>query len=200
MTRQTNSLPASYFEAKYAADIDPWRFRTSEYEQQKYRATIGALSKPRFRRGLEVGCAIGVLTALLGPYCDDLLALDGSSIAIAEARRQALSNATFEVACLPDQFPKGPFDLILLSEVLYYFSAADLARVAQLCVGAIEPDGEIVLCHWLGETDYPLKGVEASESFATAVSSKLPVRTILHDDVYRLERLSARSGRADGAG
>ena len=190
MIRPSDSLPASYFEAKYTADIDPWRFRTSDYERQKYRATIAALTKPVYRRGLEVGCSIGVLTALLAPRCDHLLALDGSQAAITEARRQAISNVTFEVACLPDQFPRATFDLILLSEVLYYFSAVDLARVAQLCLDAIEPGGDIVLCHWLGETDYPLTGVEASELFAAAASSRLRGRTILHDEIYRLERLS----------
>jgi SAM-dependent methyltransferase len=196
VTRRNTSLPASYFEAKYKVDIDPWRFRTSDYERDKYRATIAALTKPHYRRALEVGCAIGVLTALLAPHCDGLLALDGSQTAIAEARRQCPRNVIFEIACLPDEFPREPFDLILLSEVLYYFSAADLNSVAQLCLDALEPGGEIVLCHWLGETDYPLTGIEASELLAAAVSPKLPVRAILHDDVYRLERLS---GLANGA-
>ncbi|MDX3969129.1 MAG: class I SAM-dependent methyltransferase [Bradyrhizobium sp.] len=190
MTRPSDSLPDSYFEAKYTADIDPWRFRTSDYERQKYRATIAALTKSVYRRGLEVGCSIGVLSALLAPRCDYLLALDGSQTAVTEARRQTIPNLSFEVACLPDQFPQATFDLILLSEVLYYFSVADLARVAQLCLDAIEPGGDIVLCHWLGETDYPLTGVAASELFAAAASSRLPVRAILHDEIYRLERLS----------
>jgi len=195
--QQKNSLPASYFETKYKTDIDPWRFRTSDYEQGKYRATIGALTRAHYRRGLEVGCSIGVLTALLAPYCDHLVALDGSETAIAEAKRQELPNVTFEVRYLPEKFPQSPFELILLSEVLYYFSAADLGRVAQLCLEALEPGGEIILCHWLGETDYPLTGSEASELFAATVSPILPLRTILHDDVYRLERVS--SCRADGA-
>jgi SAM-dependent methyltransferase len=97
---------------------------------------------------------------------------------------------TFEIACLPEEFPPGAFDLIVLSEVLYYFSISDLHRVAQQCLEALEPGGDIVLCHWLGETDYPLAGTDASELFAAAVAAKLPIRTVLHDDVYRLERLS----------
>jgi SAM-dependent methyltransferase len=199
VTRQTHSLPASYFETKYRTDIDPWGFRVSDYERQKYCATLGALTRPRYRRGLEVGCSIGVFTALLAARCDHLLALDGSQTAIAEAKRQELANVDFEVAYLPDEFPQRRFDLILLSEVLYYFSPADLKRVAMLCDDAIDPGGDMVLCHWLGETDYPLKGIEASELFAAAVRPKLPVRAILHDDVYRLERLSGRSCRAGGA-
>jgi SAM-dependent methyltransferase len=189
--RQKNSLGPSYFEARYRADIDPWRFRTSDYEQQKYRATIGALSRPHYRRALEVGCSIGVLTALLAPRCDHVVALDSSETAITEAKRYGLPHVIFEVACLPTEFPKGTFDLILLSEVLYYFSTADMERVALPCLNALEPGGEIILCHWLGETDYPLPGTQASELFAATAASKLPVRTILHDDTYRLERFSA---------
>ncbi len=199
MTRRETTLPASYFEAKYSDDIDPWRFRTSEYERQKYRATLAALGKPRYRRGLEIGCSIGVLTALLAPRCKTLLALDGSQTAIAEAKRLRLANVAFEQAILPHQFPEGRFDLIVCSEVLYYFSHHDLQRIARLCLGVLEPDGEMILCHWLGETDYPLAGMEASSLFAEAVSSRLAHRSILHDDVYRLERLQERPHRAAGA-
>jgi SAM-dependent methyltransferase len=197
VTLQRQSLPASYFEAKYKTNIDPWHFRTSDYELRKYRATIGALTKTRYRSGLEVGCSIAVLTALLAPFCDHLLALDSSATAIAEARLQIIPNAKFEVACLPDEFPRNRFDLIMLSEILYYFSHRDLERVAQLCIETLEPGGEVILCHWLGQTDYPLTGVEASDLFAAAVSPRLPVRKIFHDDVYRLERVSCHANAAE---
>jgi SAM-dependent methyltransferase len=190
MMRKTSSLPLSYFEAKYSEDIDPWRFRTSDYEKNKYRATIGALTKPRYRRGVEVGCSIGVLTAMLAARCDQLIALDASEAAITEARRLKLSNVVFQVASLSNDFPKGSFDLVVLSEVLYYLSVSDLERLAKCCLQALEPSGEIILCHWLGETDYPLTGNEANAHFTAAVAVRLPVRTIVHEDVYRLERLS----------
>src|ERR1700759_570754 len=109
------SLPASYFETRFQADIDPWRFRSSDYEKRKYQATVGALSKQRYRHGLEIGCAIGVLSALLATRCDDLLALDGSETAIQEAKVQSLANVAFHVAYVPDEFPAGSFDLIVRS-------------------------------------------------------------------------------------
>ena len=96
------------------------------------------------------------------------------------------------MANLPVDFPEGMFDLIVLSEVLYYFAKPDLELVTQACGKAISQDGEIVLCHWLGETDYPLTGIEASELFARDIKSALPVRSVLHDSVYRLERFFAR--------
>jgi 2-polyprenyl-3-methyl-5-hydroxy-6-metoxy-1,4-benzoquinol methylase len=184
------TLPTSYFEAKYQADIDPWRFRTSDYEKQKYRATIGAMTKRRYRHGLEIGCSIGVLTAMLAARCDHILALDGSETAIREARSQPLCNVRYQLAFVPDEFPAGTFDLIVLSEILYYLSKPDLDELARRCMAALEPEGEIIMCHWLGETDYPLAGHQASDFFAAAVTGSLPNRAMLHEETYRLERLS----------
>jgi 2-polyprenyl-3-methyl-5-hydroxy-6-metoxy-1,4-benzoquinol methylase len=190
LTRKSETLPPEYFEKKYRADIDPWHFKTSEYERDKYQATLVSLTKDRYAAALEVGCSIGVLTKLLSSRCMSLLAVDSSPTAIEAARSINGQNVTFRVANLPAKFPEGNFDLIVLSEILYYFDKADLERVAQLCIDSISQDGEIVLCHWLGETDYPLTGVEASELFARQIKPIMPARSILHDAVYRLERFS----------
>jgi SAM-dependent methyltransferase len=189
--RKSGTLPSEYFEEKYQADIDPWRFKTSEYERDKYQATLGSLTKDRYPAALEVGCSIGVLTKLLSPRCVSLLAVDSSPTAIEAAKSVSAPNVVFRVANLPAEFPKGKFDLIVLSEILYYFDKSDLARVAQSCIDSISQDGEIVLCHWLGETDYPLTGVEASELFACHIKPAMRVRSILHNATYRLERFSA---------
>jgi 2-polyprenyl-3-methyl-5-hydroxy-6-metoxy-1,4-benzoquinol methylase len=192
LTRKNATVPPEYFEEKYKANIDPWQFRTSEYERDKYQATMASLSKDRYASALEVGCSIGVLTRLLSPRCNGLLAIDASATAIEEAKSINGRSVTFRVANLPAEFPEGTFDLIVLSEVLYYFDKSDLAQVTRLCSDAISQDGEIVLCHWLGETDYPLTGAEASELFARQIKPVLPVRSVLHDSIYRLERFSAR--------
>ena len=189
--RKSGTLPSEYFEGKYQADIDPWRFKTSEYERDKYQATLGSLTKDRYPAALEVGCSIGVLTKLLSPRCVSLLAVDSSPTAIEAAKSVSAPNVAFRVANLPAEFPKGKFDLIVLSEILYYFDKSDLARVAQSCIDSISQDGQIVLCHWLGETDYPLTGVEASELFACHIKPAMRVRSILHNATYRLERFFA---------
>jgi len=191
MSRKTETIPPDYFEAKYQSDIDPWQFRSSAYEREKYQATIGALGQARYASALEVGCSIGVLTALLAQRCDALIAIDASETAIAAARKTDIANAEFRVGTLPSDFPGGSFDLIMLSEVLYYFVEADLRQVAAQCTGALRPNGGIVLCHWLGDTDYPLTGQAASDMFADAVALTLPVRKVVRDEVYRLERFSA---------
>jgi SAM-dependent methyltransferase len=190
MSRKTETIPPQYFEDKYQSNIDPWKFRSSAYEREKYQATIAALNRPRYARALEVGCSIGVLTQLLARRCDTLIAIDASATAIAAARETAPGNVSYEVGTLPQDFPPGAFDLIVLSEVLYYFVEADLQRVATLCLDALAPGGDIIACHWLGETNYPLTGQAASDLFAARVAASLPVRASLRDNVYRLERFS----------
>ncbi|PZA12875.1 SAM-dependent methyltransferase [Rhodopseudomonas palustris] len=192
MGRRTETIPADYFEDKYRADIDPWRFQTSSYEREKYQATIAALGRPRFSSALEIGCSIGVLTGLLAARCDAVTAIDASPTAISAAAQSARPNVTFSVAILPREFPTGQYDLIVVSEVLYYFDDTDLQRVAGSCAKALRPGGEIIACHWLGETDYPLTGEQASDRFAAALAVTLPIRTLVRDEVYRLERLAPR--------
>ena len=106
MTRKSETLPPEYFEEKYRADIDPWHFLTSEYERDKYQATLGSLTKDRYAAALEVGCSIGVLTKLLGPRCESLLAVDSSPTAIEAARSINGQHVTFRVANLPAEFPE----------------------------------------------------------------------------------------------
>ena len=123
-------LERDYFEDLYAADRDPWRFATSAYERDKYARTVAALEGRRFARGLEVGCSIGVLTERLAGSCDELLAVDVSERAVATARERLAGRHGVEVECrsLPEETPDGPFDLIVCSEVLYYFDAELLSR------------------------------------------------------------------------
>ena len=190
MTRRTASIEPAYFEQLYAADPDPWRFATSDYEREKYVATIAALPPGRFARGLEVGCSIGVLTQLLAERCEGLLALDVAESALAQAQARC-PGVRFERRAVPDQWPDGSFDLIMFSEMLYYLDQPGIARTAALAVDALEPGGSIVLVHYLGGTDYPSTGDEAADGFiaASALTLDLQVRS----EAYRIDRL----GRPD---
>ena len=59
------TLPLAHFEDLYRRSADPWGFASSGYEAAKYAATLAALPRDRYARGLEVGCSIGVFTAAL---------------------------------------------------------------------------------------------------------------------------------------
>jgi SAM-dependent methyltransferase len=185
------SLGSRYFEALYRSNHDPWNLATSEYEDEKYRATTAALTRPLYTNALEVGCSIGVLTARLAPRCETLDAVDLSPTAIAQAKAtcSAFDNVRFRIAAAPHTLPDGPFDLIILSEVLYYLCKEDLTSLAVWCQGTAASSAEIILCHWLGPTNYPLSGKLASELFLEAVQPCLESHTVLHEEVYRLERI-----------
>lgn len=193
MSRRQTTIEPGYFNALYRADGDPWRFRTSAYEADKYAATLAALRQPRYPAALEVGCSIGVFTAMLAPRCDALLAVDASEAALAIAVRDGAPppNTTFARCLVPAEFPSGAFDLIVLSEVLYYLQQDDLERMAVACERAQQSGGQdIVMCHWLGETDYPMTGLEATERFAALMTSQGYTHAILHAETYRLDRLT----------
>ena len=193
MTDPRPSLDSGYFEDIYARQPDPWGFRTSPYERGKYAATLDILGRPRYRAALEVGCSIGVFTRQLAGRCDAVTALDTSPRALAEAVRDNADrpHVAFRVATVPRDFPEGRFELIVLSEVLYYLSRPDLADLARRCLAALEPQGEMVLCHWLGETDYPLGGDEAADLFIAAVAPRWRSTASRRAPEYRLDLLAA---------
>lgn len=168
MNQPKNSLQPSYFEDLYRQNPDPWDFATSDYEAQKYQATINALPKPRYRNALEVGGSIGVLTALLAQRCDSLLSIDVSEIAQQQAiaRCQDLPQVRFKIAQVPQDYPDETFDLTLLSEVGYYLSWDDLKTTQQLIIEHLQVGGHLLLVHWtLFAKDYPLSGDEVHNSF-----------------------------------
>ena len=101
----------------------PVGFETSPYEPAKYDATIAALEDRRFANGLEIGCSIGVLTERLAHHVRRP-AGDRRRRGRARPRPRARSRTSaFERREVPEEFPDGAYDLIVVSEVLYYLDA-----------------------------------------------------------------------------
>lgn len=163
----SESWGASVFDRLYDRADDPWDFQSSPYEHAKYDATVAALPERRFAHALEIGCSIGVLTARLAERCDRLLALDLAEAAVARARRRCgvLPGVEIRQACIPRDWPDGAFDLILISEVLYFLSPADIAETSRLAHAALAPGGTILLVNWTGPTDTPTTGEQAATLF-----------------------------------
>ncbi|WP_287127419.1 class I SAM-dependent methyltransferase [Candidatus Cyanaurora vandensis] len=162
------SLPPSYFDALYQAQPDPWSFETSPYEQAKYSATLAALPKAQYRSAFEIGCSIGVLTERLAQRCERLLAVDVAERALGRARERCchLPHVQCELRRVPEEFPTETFDLVLVSEVGYYWSWTDLARAQTCILQQLEPGGHLLLIHWVHfAVDYPLNADEVHESF-----------------------------------
>jgi SAM-dependent methyltransferase len=162
-----DSLDATYFDRKYAGNGDPWDFATSPYEAQKYRATLDALPLERFERAFEIGCSIGVLTEMLASRCESLLSVDVSDRALEQARERCseLHTVRFARMSVPREFPSESFDLVMVSEVGYYWSSEDLAcaidRIASAATG-----GTVVLVHYTPFVDeYPQTGDAVHAAF-----------------------------------
>jgi SAM-dependent methyltransferase len=166
--KRQHSLGTPYFDAVYRDSLDPWQFETSDYEHAKYAATLAALPSDRYTSGLEIGCSIGVLTELLADRCDRLLAIDGSEAPLERAKQRLAgkSHVHFRRMVVPNDFPQETFDLIVLSEVGYYWSYADLDRSIALVSKAVESGGTLLLVHYTPYVpDYPLTGDEVHEAF-----------------------------------
>lgn len=163
------------FEQRYREHADPWEFATSEYEQQRYAVTLRNLRRARYRNAFEPGCSIGLLTSALAERCESVLATEVSVTALARARARCapFPNVRFEIRDLRAPPPRGPFDLIVFSEVGYYFDRRQLADIASRLAGGLEPGGEIVAVHWLGNSeDHVLHGDEVH----AVLRSELPLR------------------------
>jgi hypothetical protein len=154
------STARSYFEQIYRDSADPWGFETSPYEERKYAVTVASLPRPRYRSAYEPGCSIGVLTELLATRCDHLLASDiiPSVVQQAEVRLRRAPHVSVQERSIPDQWPHGPFDLVVLSEIAYYFDEPELGCVIECVMDSTVKGAHLVAVHWRGETDYPLTG------------------------------------------
>jgi hypothetical protein len=157
------STKREYFEEMYDSGPDPWGFDSSPYERRKYAVTEASLPKPRYRSAYEPGCSIGVLTERLASRCDHLLATDIIPAAVekAAARCEKLPHVRIELRALLEEWPDQQFDLVVLSEIAYYFDAPDLERIMSLVLQSTQHGAHIIGAHWRGTTDYPLSGDNA---------------------------------------
>jgi SAM-dependent methyltransferase len=152
--RRLARASAESFERLYAASSDPWAYDSSEYEREKYAATLAALDGRRYSRALEVGCSIGAFTELLAVRCTTVTALDFSSRAVALARARLRERAHVSVleASFPEQTPAGEWDLVVCSEVLYYLDRPALDRATAWLCERLRQGATVLAVDWRGPT------------------------------------------------
>jgi SAM-dependent methyltransferase len=154
------------FDAHYDRKPEGWDFDGSWYEQRKRAVTLAALPRPRYRSALELGCATGVLTAALADRADDVLGTDISAAPLERAARRA-PTARFVQAALPAEWPDGRWDLVVMSEVGYYLSPADLDATIDRVLGSLDDDGVLVACHWRHPDDEAVSSGDAVDARLT---------------------------------
>ncbi|WP_415971265.1 class I SAM-dependent DNA methyltransferase [Rhodococcus sp. 077-4] len=196
------SLDAEYFRSIYAGNEDPFMLDSKWYERRKYALTMASLPKPRYRRALEPGCSIGVLTAQLATRCDHLVSTDVVDGALDTARSRVGDTAAVEFALwsLSDDWstlpePGDMFDLIVVSEVGYYLDADDLTSAMLHAVEHLETGGTLVAAHWRHDVDdYPISGDRVHEIVAATTGLALLSRYV--DEDVRIEVFVASDGPA----
>ena len=171
----------SPFEQLHHDHQDPWRVRSSFFEQRKRALTLAALPSPRYGRVLELGCSVGALAADLATRAGHVLAVDESAAALRRAG-QALAGVP-NVELVQWQVPEGlghiDADLAVLSEIGYFLSPDRLRRLA----GALRAGmcTTVLACHWRHDiVGWPLDGagvhriLEESLGVTPAVSVEDP--------------------------
>jgi SAM-dependent methyltransferase len=140
------------WERFYGTAEDPYALSTGVGEDRKYAFTLALCGDGPFQRALEIGCSIGLFSVMLAPRCAQLLAVDISQTAVDRARIRTADfpQATFQRLSMPLELPSGPFDLIVCSDVLYYWPEQDLRRALPTIAHLLAPAGRFVVLHWLG--------------------------------------------------
>ncbi len=100
---------------------DPWNFKHSPYEQERYEILLQTVKRYPHRSILEVGCAEGLFTCRLSSVADYVVGIDVSSTAIERARSQC-PRGEYHESSLEQFSPHRQFDMVICAETLYYMS------------------------------------------------------------------------------
>lgn len=169
-----------FFERMYRTQPDPWSFASREYEQQRYETILGFVPHGRFRSAFEPGCSIGELTARLANRCGFVTAIDIAEAAVESARDRcrAFANVDIHQGSLLDDMPSKRFDLVVFSEIGYYFTKSQLPGLAAELASRIEDGGQLLAVHWTGvSADHLLSG----ESVHRILRKCLPMEHLHHE-------------------
>jgi 2-polyprenyl-3-methyl-5-hydroxy-6-metoxy-1,4-benzoquinol methylase len=110
---------------------------TSDVATSETQGFVQAHTQPA--RLLEVGCGDGALASRLAAMGYQVVALDASATAVAEARRRGLDA---RIARWPD-FDEAPFDVVLFTRSLHHIRPLDraVARAKEL----LKPQGRVLV-------------------------------------------------------
>ncbi len=184
-----NTTSKSFFDAKYLRDPDPWKFSSSPYERARYGDIIVALGHRRYERAFEPGCSIGVLTQRLAAICKHVDAADISPTALELARERCsgLANVDFKCYDLAALLPTECFDLIVLSEIGYYFDEGSLRTLANNLLHRLRKGGIFLAAHWLGtSSDHVISGDRVHDILGSLTGLQLQYSK--RHDGFRLDR------------
>ncbi|MEV8268393.1 bifunctional PIG-L family deacetylase/class I SAM-dependent methyltransferase [Microbacterium sp. NPDC076911] len=176
------SLTRQWFDDFYARHEDPWGFDTRWYEERKRAITMSCLPARSLGEVFEIGCATGLLTEQLASRARSVLAIDATQTAVDRtiARVHADGAVTVRQAMVPEWWPEGTFNTIVLSEVGYYLSLDELRETIGRIEYSLAWDGYVLAGHWRHPVeDYPLTGDQVHRELRNVMSWS---RIALHEE------------------
>jgi len=137
------------FERLYLESPDPWNYRSSTYERDKYQRVLECVLRWRRASGsaLEIGCSVGVFSQLMARKFDKVTAIDVSKEALraaAEHNRDE-TNIRFSHDDLRSLNLGNRYDVIVCADVLYYIREKDARKVCTQLDRHLAPNGIIVM-------------------------------------------------------
>ncbi|MGQ9472601.1 MAG: class I SAM-dependent DNA methyltransferase [Candidatus Caldatribacteriaceae bacterium] len=141
-----------HFENLYRRQEDPWQYKSSLFEREKYQKTLQTIPQ-EVQFILEIGCSEGVFTELLLQKGKRVLGIDISETALQRAQERLKKySGQFElkkVNIVADNKLVGPFDLVLASEVLYYLgNHSVLLSLEEKFFHLLREEGYLLLVHF----------------------------------------------------
>ncbi|MEO3937175.1 class I SAM-dependent methyltransferase [Dermatophilaceae bacterium Soc4.6] len=158
------------------------------YQQRKHALTMAMLPRPELGRVAEPGCSLGVLTEQLARRADHVVSGDLVPAAVDLARERLHSveldeRVTLRHWDLRDLWPEGPFDLVVLSEVVSYLEPDEARDLLDRAVAQLAPGGHVLAAHWRPVVpDYPLTG-DRAQAIVRATAGLTGIASYLDDDL-----------------
>ncbi len=144
---------------------------------------LASLPLERYASAWEPGCGIGVATQALAERCDHVLASDASLDAVRRTRDRTahLPNVDVVVSRVPEIAARGPVELLVVAEFLYYLP--DPAAAIESLWSVTAPGTHVVVQHWAHDPhDAFVSGPEAHQLMSGYAASQRACRLVTHQE------------------
>jgi len=136
------------FEHKYRKHGDYFGYETKPYELTKYQRTLALVKQWRTgsESALEIGCSVGVFTAMIVPEFANVTAVDiaGEALELTRTQTGNAPNVSYIQSDLLSLKLNRQFDVIFCAEVLMYIREKDTAEACRVLDALLKPGGLIV--------------------------------------------------------